>query len=77
MCMHVHNYVILCTEWSGIIHLQVLLKFHTHYQKVIFKCEENDLFVAVDSTCKMQQTDMVKKFNWYKGQFFCNLLIVD
>ena len=77
MWMHVHNYVILCTEWSGIIHLQVLLKFHTQYQKVIFKCEENDLFVAVDSTCKMQQTDMVKKFNWYKGQFFCNLLIVD
>ena len=52
---------------SGVIHLQVLLKFPTQYQKVIFKCEENHLFVAVDSTCKMQQTDMVKKFNWYKG----------
>ena len=53
------------------------INFHTQYQKVIFKCEENDLFVAVDSTCKMQQTDMVKKFNWFQGQFFCNLLIVD
>ena len=67
MCVRAHNFVILCTKRSGVIHLQVLLKFHTQYQKVIFKCEENHLFVAVDSTCKMQQTDMVKKFNWYKG----------
>ena len=67
MCIHVHNYVILCTKQSGVIHLQVLLKFDTEYQKVIFKWEENHLFVAVDSMCKMQQTDMVKKVNWYKG----------
>lgn len=67
MCIHAHNYVILCPKQSGVIHLQVVLKFHTQHQKVIFKCEENDLFVAIDSTCKMQQTDVVKKFNWYNG----------
>ena len=67
MCVHVHNYVILRTKQSGVIHLQVVLKFHTEYQKVIFKWEENHVFVAVDSTCKMQQNDIVKTFKWYKG----------
>ena len=67
MCVNVLNYVILCTKQSGVINLQVLLRIYNQYQKVIFKCEENHLFVAVVSICKMQQTDMVKKFNWYKG----------